>query len=312
MLPGPRLRSRSEPHRPRRRDCGSGSCAPRRAPGVVPHGAARPSGVPTDRGGRRGGWFQIAVDVVEACPEAAEEGWVQGGEPHGGAVYRFLHGPAHRTRALQDPTGSAEQGFRWIGHHAVDVATEHFGEGRRGSGVILEPVHPQRVGDSLDVPVHLQSLTVAFPQYIGRKGPLRAPVREPDLAGDPVFVEQVQQPEGQSHLVGCIQVFGEHVARPGMRHLVGREQHVRLLVAHPSAEHLANTLISQPTPCRLHGLHLHSGSMASLPRPERNSPASLRRCSPRRLRAVQTRSCQHMFRNRERRTEKRFDGSTGS
>ncbi|WP_198549374.1 hypothetical protein [Streptomyces kanasensis] len=39
-------------------------------------------------------------------------------------------------------------------------------------------------------------------------------VREPDLARDPVFVKEIQQPEGQPHLVSCIQVFGKTHRRP--------------------------------------------------------------------------------------------------
>ena len=74
------------------------------------------------------------------------------------------------------------------------------------------------------------------------------------------------QPVEKSQCGGRMQAFGEHVAGPGMRHLAGCEQHVGLFVAHPPVVHLADALISRPTPRRLDDLPLHPESMTTLVR----------------------------------------------
>lgn len=50
----------------------------------------------------------------------------------------------------------------------IRFANESAEGSHRGSGVVLEPVHPQRVDDGLGVPVRLQPQTVAVPQHVGR------------------------------------------------------------------------------------------------------------------------------------------------
>lgn len=110
---------------------------------------------------------------------------------------------------------TAKQGVRSPCDDVVDVVAEYLGEGRRGGAAILEPVDPERVGDSLGIPVRLQPSAIAVPQNVGGQRPLRTPVREPDLARHPVVVEKIKHPEGQPHLPGHVHALvGEHLMRP--------------------------------------------------------------------------------------------------
>lgn len=178
---------------------------------------------------------------------------MQDGQPHGCAVRRLLHRPAHRSRTLQNPTGSADQGFRSPYRPTCCGTATVCGWRRTGTprpsstrcgwtGSRTTPL-PRWLPSALSFANRISHVT----QYSLRRS---------------------SSPKANRTWSAASRSSAKHIAGQGMCHMVGCEQHVRLLVAHPPVAHLADALMSQPTPCRLHGLHLHSGSMTSLARSE--------------------------------------------